>query len=285
MRECVLRTSVIKAKLCSYTAGGDTFRRFWLIDLPQALAERFGASVLTSLSIIVPTTSSQQLLEDGDDPTRDLILYQRVKPYMQKMLVYALSAVGMAFSESCARELAGRVDYGFTFTVSDIQDGQVRVKHMTVLDYAQARMLALQAYAQVQNTVGPLLQRGLSAQTGASSGSTNANGSFMTRSRKAQARAKAACRLFALSSNLFQNALEREPFNVALMQEQAFSLMGQHESTNPLLAEQALARQIRYILMQPSSMEAVAPLLIPMTSRLLLMWERRRYDQHTYALT
>lgn len=261
--------------------GADSFRAFWLVELPTALADRFGYNILEILKINL--TASAALAREpipDDDPTRGLILYQRVQPYLYRMLRYALSCVGMAFSEQVSGELHERVDFGFTFTVSDVQDGPVRIKHMTVLDYAQARMLALQAHEQVKHTVPSFASHapGSRAPDGGTGGASHDNRStVVARSRKAQAAARAASRLFALSSNLYQSALEREPINIGIMQERAFSLMGQHEATNPLIAEQALVRQIRYMLMHPSSMEAVSPLLVPMANRLLVMWQQRRY--------
>ena len=144
--------------------------------------------------------------DDGD-------LLQWSLPHLYSVLRYALAAVGYRFTSRCVKDcvialaaggaVAGkataperRLRFKFTFSLTDVEEGPVRTKHMSVVDLASAKMLVLEAR---RATVDPAASR----------------------------------RLLSMAIYHFGRALLAEPGSVALARERALARAEREEWTDP----------------------------------------------------
>ena len=70
-------------------------------------------------------------------------LFAASHSHLYRMITYTLSMVGMSLTPQCSAEF--RISpVGFTFFHTDLLDSDVRVKHMSILDYVRAQLLLMQ---------------------------------------------------------------------------------------------------------------------------------------------
>jgi len=108
---------------------------FWRVAVPSQVGDRFGEVDFASLTSTASVASQRFPELTGN------AMMSYIAPYLHDILSYVLRMCGLELTATCLTEALkrgkGNVPLGFAFSVMDVIDGPVRVKQMTVVDYAQ----------------------------------------------------------------------------------------------------------------------------------------------------
>ena len=151
----------------------------------------------------------------------------------------------------------------FRFSHADLVDGALRVKHMTLIDYAQGKLLHSQAMEHLASAV---------SAAGESKDSSFADPSAID--------GRVASRLLALSAEHFADALRSEPSNTHALREATLAAVEKYLVDGQILkADDHLLSSIERLLTPPGPISQLLLVIRPLFLRLFDMWDTRRVQR------
>jgi len=150
-------------------------------------------------------------------------LARACRPFLFRIIRYLLSMTGLQLSLKCEAEMRSVPVYKFNFTTSDFWDSDVRVKHLSILDYAVGKLLLNQANVSAGISPHPTMSLAKSSLEAAKSFNPTlmkTNSLFLEDIHsEGQTSSLASKRLRELAIRSFRAALRSDTFNLSALKD------------------------------------------------------------------